>query len=61
MCSIAEMDSCPYYDLCMRCHPEPEMNKKRQSCSSENCDYCAVYWAFVETYHILEEKDEHYK
>lgn len=57
MCSIAEMDSCPYYDLCMRCHPEPEMNKKRQNCSSENCDYCAVYWAFVETYHILEDKD----
>lgn len=46
MCTIAELDRCPFMDLCEMCHPEDEMVEKRKTCSDENCQFCGVFWAF---------------
>lgn len=55
MCSTAELDHCPFMDLCEICHPEEEMVEKRKRCTDENCHYCAVFWAYKDGFYGLDE------
>ncbi len=48
-------DNCPFYELCKACHPEPEMAKRRENCEVVKRKKCAVYWAFLDGYHGLDE------
>lgn len=50
-----DFDICPFFDLCKFCHPEPEMAEKRKKCNRETRRRCAVYWAFQDGYHGLDE------
>lgn len=50
-----ESDICPFYDLCVACHPEEDMVKRRENCKPEKRKRCAVYWAYLDGYHGLDE------
>jgi len=55
MCTVAELEPCPFHDLCDVCHPEPEMVERRLKCSSDNCYNCPFYWAYQDGYKGLDE------
>lgn len=51
-----EMDRpCEFKELCEDCHPEREMDTKRETCSEKNCRNCGIYWAFRDGYLGLDE------
>ena len=54
---MTEEEKCRFIELCADCHPEKEMAEKRQNCNSTNCRKCGVYWAFLEGYLALDEKE----
>lgn len=47
---------CEFYELCEKCHPEEEMAERRETCDSERCKRCGVYWAFRDGYFGLDEE-----
>ena len=51
MCSVAEMERCPFERQCRERHPECDRDK----CSDENCDYCALYWTFMDENLIIDD------
>lgn len=55
MTATAEEFQCPYYDLCVDCHPEEEMVEFRKKCDDSNCHYCGIYWAFQDGFSGLDD------
>lgn len=53
MYAVAELDPCPFEELCEEYHPE--LDKHREGCSCENCDNCGIYWAYRGGYADLDE------
>lgn len=50
-----DLKPCEFRDICEKCHPEEEMERRREECSDKTCNRCAVYWAFMDGYYGMDE------
>ena len=53
MCATVELGRCPFEDECVERHPEDD--QYREGCSSDNCENCGRYWAFLDEKHVFDE------